>query len=392
MAMGTKIRWMLQDALSKRGIAQDKLDEDAKAARDIEERKMAEIEANGAMARSGEQARRVNEADDRYSKAVDVLQQNSDAFEVTKNRMSPDLYALQHGGGALALQGTASGRSGSALGQPAVKPGDTLDANVDALKMVNDNYNKMRDAVAINPAAATPDMLDPQTGKLWARDKYVKNNYAATQALIGAGGQSTEERLAAARDQANFRDAAEVLNARENTMISRVGENGAPVGASDKGFMKFTLGGVNDTGMPVANPSVPPPEGSVVRQGLSPKSNAVKTTSGNTTDVVPVKQSTPAEAVESSVVSSKPYSVPGLIKKGINAVPTMARNASDHWLKPAAQALSQTYFGDPNPALLDRLAGSKIGNSVRKNLLMGGSAETSDLTSGAALRRRRKRK
>lgn len=392
MAMGTKMRWMLQDALSKRGIAQDKLDEDAKAARDIEERKMAEIEANGAMARSGEQARRVNEADDRYSKAVDVLQQNGDAFEVTKGRMSPDLYALQHSGGALAPQGTASGRSGSALGQPAVKPGDTLDANVDALKMVNDNYNKMRDAVAINPAAATPDMLDPQTGKLWAQDKYVKNNYAATQALIGAGGQSTEERLAATRDQANFSDAAEALNARENTVLSKVDENGAPVGANEKGFMKFTLGGVSDTGVPVANPNVPPPEGSVVRQGLSPKSNAVKTTSGNTTDVVPVKQSTPAEVVEPPAVSSKPYSVPGLIKKGIDAVPAMARNVRDHWLKPAAQALSQTYFGDPNPALLDRLAGSKIGNSVRKNLLTGGSAETSDLTFGAALRRGRKRK
>lgn len=140
MAMGTRMRWAIQDAQGRQDDIRKKREEEAAFMRDIEERKMAEVEANGAMARSGEQARRVNEADDRYSKAVDVLQRNSDAFETSTGRMDPALYNMQYGGGA-GEAGKGTGRGGGAGGQTGDPAQDYMGQVIAAYKEAPEGMN-----------------------------------------------------------------------------------------------------------------------------------------------------------------------------------------------------------------------------------------------------------
>ena len=274
----TKLRWMLQDEMSRRG----KRDEDLLAQQD---RLMAAQQEAAEMPLRLKQMEIDSEKDKEITRRGDAatadLERGRAISNVMSGHLSPTEYSMRYGQ-ALPASGGGSRQSGNALGQATVKPGDTLDANTEALKMVNNNYIKMKEA-AINPVTITPDMLDPATGKLWAQDKYIKNNYAPMQALLGAGGQNTEETLADIHARERFHNAAEALNTRENTVLSKVDENGAPIGANEKGFTNYSLTGVDDAGMPVLNPNGALPENSIVRQGLSPKSNAIKTTSGNTT-------------------------------------------------------------------------------------------------------------
>lgn len=108
----SSLRWAIQDRLSSNEEERKRREEEARFLRDIEERKMAEAEANGAITRKAENTRRGNEAEDRYSKSVGDLERNSDAFEMTAGRMDPALFAAKYGGGGDGEGSKGRGRGG----------------------------------------------------------------------------------------------------------------------------------------------------------------------------------------------------------------------------------------------------------------------------------------
>lgn len=119
MAMGSKIRWMLQDLMGQR--------EEARKKKEAGQTQL-QPDINGAYRNEYTEGERASQTRQdildegiraRGAAARESLDRNNDAFEVSAGRMDPALYNMKYGGAAPTGQAQGAGKSGAQSGDPA---------------------------------------------------------------------------------------------------------------------------------------------------------------------------------------------------------------------------------------------------------------------------------
>lgn len=121
MALGTKIRWMLNDIMAQR-------DEERKKKESGQTPLQPDI--NGAYRNEYTEGERASQTRQdildegiraRGAAARESLDRNNDAFEVSAGRMDPALFNMKYGGAAPVGQAQSAGKSGAQSGDPAAE-------------------------------------------------------------------------------------------------------------------------------------------------------------------------------------------------------------------------------------------------------------------------------
>ena len=352
---------------------------------DIRSRQMAEQEADGRLARKTARGENWMKAENDYLSHVQGMQRNSDAFEVSAGRKSPDYFNMKYGGGAPTGGRTQTGKASSTGGAGGLS--DSIQVGIN--KTLDADYRYAKENGQLIPDA---------DGNMPTFDQYDKQNRGRfTRGTGGQAGVPQQSGQEYYQEQARKQDALELAQ-RDDWANNKIQSYKRPDGAlafSDNGFSNIgipegtkvhtgfdsTVDLINQnipTSMGNTKYQVPPPDMFSVKrpeygmQGKGPPPSVAPPigfgTSGGMAN--PHEMNTP---MPKRVPRSNPGQIfkpkPKIVDTGsFSRLGQGIKSAYNNWAVPGAQAFNKTMsdiFIDPFKSVYTQQGKSRR-NSIRK--------------------------